>query len=94
VAIRTRFVQPGKIEIVANERAVYEKIKAAFSFAPTSILSLMIFHPVMMVQHLLFIIPATPSVFKIYSVNTKKSPARLLHPAGLLQLSRLLKQNF
>lgn len=42
MATRTRFVQPGKIEIDANERAVIEKFKAAFSFAPSSILSLMI----------------------------------------------------
>ena len=39
---RTRFVQTGKIEIDTNERAVIGKIKAAFSFASTSILSLMI----------------------------------------------------
>ena len=42
LASRTRFVQPGKIEIDANERAVIEKSNAAFSFAPTSILSLTI----------------------------------------------------
>jgi len=41
-ATRTRFVQPGKIEIDANERAVIEEFKAAFSFAPPSILSLTI----------------------------------------------------
>ena len=41
-AIRTRFVQPGKIEIDANERAVIEEFKAAFSFAPPSIISLTI----------------------------------------------------
>jgi len=41
-AIRTRFVQPGKIEIDANERAVIGKRNAAFSFAPSSILSLTI----------------------------------------------------
>ena len=52
-AIRTRFVQPGKIEIDANERAVIGKRNAAFSFAPSSILSLTIctstlpyFHPI------------------------------------------------
>ena len=39
---RTRFVQPGKIEIDANERAAIEKRNAAFSFAPSSILSLTI----------------------------------------------------
>jgi len=39
---RTRFVQPGKIEIDANERAVIGKRNAAFSFAPPSILSLTI----------------------------------------------------
>ena len=38
----TRFVQPEKIEIDANERAVNEKFKAAFSFASPSILSLTI----------------------------------------------------
>ena len=38
-ATRTRFVQPGKIEIDANERAVIEKFKAAFSFAPSAILT-------------------------------------------------------
>ena len=43
-ATRTRFVQPGKIEIDANERAVIEKFKAAFSFASSSILSLTICH--------------------------------------------------
>ena len=37
---RTRFVQPGKIEIDANERAAIGKRNAAFSFAPSSILSL------------------------------------------------------
>ena len=42
-AIRTRFVQPGKIEIDANERAVIGKRNAAFSFAPSSILSLTIY---------------------------------------------------
>ena len=42
-ATRTRFVQPGKIEIVANERAVIGKRNAAFSFAPPSILSLTIY---------------------------------------------------
>ena len=42
-AIRTRFVQPGKIEIDANERAVIGNRNAAFSFAPSSILSLTIF---------------------------------------------------
>ena len=41
-ATRTRFVQPGKIEIDANERAVIGKRNAAFSFAPPSILSLTI----------------------------------------------------
>jgi len=41
-ATRTRFVQPGKIEIDANEKAVVEEFKAAFSFAPSSILSLTI----------------------------------------------------
>lgn len=41
-AIRTRFVQPGKIEIDANERAAIGKRNAAFSFAPSSILSLTI----------------------------------------------------
>ena len=41
-APRTRFVQPGKIEIDANERAVIGKRNAAFSFAPSSILSLTI----------------------------------------------------
>ena len=41
-AARTRFVQPGKIEIDANERAVIGKRNAAFSFAPSSILSLTI----------------------------------------------------
>ena len=41
-ATRTRFVQPGKIEIDANERAVIEAFKTAFSFAPPSILSLSI----------------------------------------------------
>ena len=35
-APRTRFVQPGKIEIDANERAVIGKRNAAFSFAPSS----------------------------------------------------------
>lgn len=39
---RTRFVQPGKIEIDANERVVIGSAKAAFSFAPPSILSLTI----------------------------------------------------
>ncbi|XCP86512.1 hypothetical protein ABXS75_06875 [Roseburia hominis] len=42
-AARMRFVQPGKIEIDANERAVIKEFKAAFSFAPSSILSLTIF---------------------------------------------------
>ena len=42
LAILTRFVQPGKIEIDANERAVTERLKAAFSFAPPSILPLTI----------------------------------------------------
>ena len=42
LATGTRFVQPGKIEIDANERAVIEEFKAAFSFAPSSILSLTI----------------------------------------------------
>ena len=41
-AAKTRFVQPGKIEIDANERAVIKEFKAAFSFAPPSILSLTI----------------------------------------------------
>ncbi|MBR5420714.1 MAG: hypothetical protein IK115_06155, partial [Lachnospiraceae bacterium] len=41
-ATRTRFVQPGKIEIDANERAVIEEFTAAFSFASSSILSLTI----------------------------------------------------
>jgi len=41
-AARTRFVQPGKIEIDANERVVIGSAKAAFSFAPPSILSLTI----------------------------------------------------
>ena len=36
------FVQPGKIEIDANERAVIKEFKAAFSFVPPSILSLTI----------------------------------------------------
>ena len=36
----TRFVQPGKIETDANERAVIGKAETAFSFAPPSILSL------------------------------------------------------
>jgi hypothetical protein len=40
----TRFVQPGKIEIDANERAVIKEFMAAFSFAPSSILSLTIYH--------------------------------------------------
>lgn len=44
-ATRTRFVQPGKIEIDANERAVIGKRNAAFSFAPSSILSLTIYLP-------------------------------------------------
>ena len=35
---RECFVQPGKIEIDANERAVIGKRNAAFSFAPSSIL--------------------------------------------------------
>ena len=39
---QTRFVQPGKIEIDANERAAIGKRNAAFSFAPSSILSLTI----------------------------------------------------
>lgn len=39
----TRFVQPEKIEIDANERAVNENLKTAFSFAPPSILSLTIY---------------------------------------------------
>jgi len=39
---KTRFVQPGKIEIDANERAVIGKRNAAFSYAPPSILSLTI----------------------------------------------------
>ena len=38
----TRFVQPGKIEIDANERAVFGNAEAAFSFASPSILSLTI----------------------------------------------------
>ena len=38
----TRFVQPEKIEIDANERAVNEKSQYCFSFAPPSILSLTI----------------------------------------------------
>ena len=42
-ASRTRFVQPGKIEIDANERAVIGNRNAAFSFAPSSILSLTIY---------------------------------------------------
>ena len=41
-AAKTRFVQPGKIETDANERAVIKEFKAAFSFAPPSILSLTI----------------------------------------------------
>ena len=45
-ASRTRFVQPGKIEIDANERAVIEMRSTAFSFTPSSILSLTIYrHP-------------------------------------------------
>jgi hypothetical protein len=40
---RTRFVQPGKIEIDANERAAIGKRNAAFSFALSSILSLTIY---------------------------------------------------
>ena len=39
----TRFVQPGKIETDANERAVIGKAETAFSFAPPSILSLTIY---------------------------------------------------
>ena len=39
-ATRTRFVQPGKIETDANERAVIGKAETTFSFAPPSILSL------------------------------------------------------
>ena len=39
----TRFVQPGKIEIDANERTVNENLKTVFSFAPYSILSLTIY---------------------------------------------------
>ena len=46
LASRTRFVQPGKIEIDANERAVIGKRNAAFSFAPSSILSLTILRSV------------------------------------------------
>ena len=42
-AARTHFVQPGKIEIDANERVVIGSAKTAFSFAPPSILSLTIF---------------------------------------------------
>ena len=42
-ATRTRFVQPGKIETDANERAVIGKAETAFSFAPPSILSLTIY---------------------------------------------------
>ena len=38
----TRFVQPGKIEIDANERVVFGNVEAAFSFASSSILSLTI----------------------------------------------------
>ena len=38
----THFVQPGKIEIDANERTVNENLKTVFSFAPYSILSLTI----------------------------------------------------
>ena len=41
---QTRFVQPGKIEIDANERAAIGKRNAAFSFAPSSILSLTILY--------------------------------------------------
>ena len=39
----THFVQPGKIEIDANERTVNENLKTVFSFAPYSILSLTIY---------------------------------------------------
>ena len=38
-AAKTRFVQPGKIEIDANERAVHWNAKTAFSFTPSSILT-------------------------------------------------------
>ena len=43
MAIRTHFVQPGKIEIDANERAVAGNVRIAFSFASSSILSLTIY---------------------------------------------------
>ena len=38
----TRFVQPEKIEIDANERQLMKSLNTAFSFAPPSILSLTI----------------------------------------------------
>ena len=46
---QTRFVQPGKIEIDANERAVIEELKTAFSFAPSSILSFKIYRSALLV---------------------------------------------
>jgi len=42
MTVRTRFVQPGKIETATNEMAVIKRIEAAFSFASASILSLTI----------------------------------------------------
>ncbi len=54
-AAKTRFVQPGKIEIDANERAVIKEFKAAFSFAPPSILSLTIFRPLQIPDKLIFV---------------------------------------
>ena len=61
-AIRTRFVQPGKIEIDANERAAIGKRNAAFSFAPSSILSLTNYRP--------------DSFFHMTAYHTKKSSTR------------------
>ena len=54
-ATRTRFVQPGKIEIDANERAVIGKRNAAFSFAPSSILSLTICEAAAAIEHVIHI---------------------------------------
>ena len=66
-AAKTRFVQPGKIEIDANERAVIKEFKAAFSFAPPSILSLTIYR----------FVPEKIIPYPIPESNTHFAPFRL-----------------
>ena len=73
-AIRTRFVQPGKIEIDANERAVIGKRNAAFSFAPSSILSLTICTSTLPYFQPLFHKPETASVIISSSRLSESAP--------------------